>query len=192
MSAPVFLDACVLYPPLMRHLLIGAAAAGLYRPAWSARVLGEWHIAVAQKAGPGAALAVERAQVDLATGFPQARTEPDPAVEAAIALPDPADAHVLAGAVAAGAATILTLNLRDFPSRTLARHGVGARHPDGFLWELAGEAPALLAALIREGTAEADPARQRRALKRARLPRLGKAMAAPGAAGDGVPRRSPG
>jgi len=28
----VFLDACVLYPPLLRRLLIGAAEAGLYRP----------------------------------------------------------------------------------------------------------------------------------------------------------------
>ena len=50
----VFLDACVLYPPLVRALLLGAAEAGLFVPLWSARVFGEWRIAVASKQGMAA------------------------------------------------------------------------------------------------------------------------------------------
>jgi predicted nucleic acid-binding protein len=177
---PVFLDACVLYPPVMRALILGAAEAGLFTPAWSARVLAEWRIAVARKEGPEAALAVDAAQARLRAAFPEGEAVPDPDTEAALVplLPDPADAHVLAGARAAGAGTLLTLNLRDFPRRLMAGEGIAARHPDGVLWELASHAPERFAALVRAATGTGDPAAQRRALKRARLPRLGKAMEA--------------
>ena len=41
------LDACVLYPTVLREILIGVADAGLYQPLWSARILDEWrHAAV--------------------------------------------------------------------------------------------------------------------------------------------------
>ena len=53
-----------------------------------------------------------------------------------LALPDPDDVHVLAAALAAGAATILTMNLRDFPASALAPHHVVAVHPDDFLCKL--------------------------------------------------------
>ena len=53
-----------------------------------------------------------------------------------LSLPDPDDRHVLAAAIAGGADTLVTLNRADFPTRTLARHGVLLREPDGFLVEL--------------------------------------------------------
>ena len=54
-------------------------------------------------------------------------------------LPDPDDVHVLAAAVAAHAACIVTANLRDFPASTLGPLKMEAIHPDAFivsLWEL--------------------------------------------------------
>jgi hypothetical protein len=176
----------VLYPPLVRALLLGTAGAGLYVPLWSSRVLEEWRIAAASKLGIAAEGAALAAQAEMAARFPAARVGPAPEAEAAMPLPDPADAHVLAAAVAGRADLLLTFNLRDFPRRVLARHGMEPRHPDGFLWELLslapGEAgPAIAAALAAGGVA---PERARPALKRARLPRLGKAWEA-GAAGQG-------
>jgi len=175
----VFLDACVLYPPLVRGVVLGAAEEGLIAPCWSRRVLDEWRLAVDRNGG-GAAQ-VEAVIGRMGARFPGALVRPDPALEAAVELPDPADAHVLAGAVAAGADTLLTFNLRDFPARRLAAHGVTARHPDGFLWELFSHAPEPMNRAIRRAAAAAGaeaPAEIRRALKRARLPRLGKAWEA--------------
>lgn len=178
----VFLDACVLYPPLVRALVLGVAEAGLFAPLWSARVLDEWRIAVASKGGLAAEGEAIAAQAAMEAAFPDARVEP-PDGGAPARLPDPADAHVLAAAVAGGAEVLLTFNLRDFPRRALAGQGLEARHPDGFLWELLSAhpdraGPAIEAVLARAGIAQG---RARPALKRAGLPRLGKAWTADGA-----------
>ncbi len=177
----VFLDACVLYPPLVRGVLLGAAEAGLFVPRWSRRVLDEWRIAAARNGGLAAERGVEAVAARMAESFPEGEVSPEPGVEMAIELPDPADAHVLAGAVAAGAGVLLTFNLRDFPARRLAALGIAARHPDGFLWELLSAAPEAMGGVVRAAAAAAGaetPEEVRRALKRARLPRLGKAWEA--------------
>jgi len=53
-----------------------------------------------------------------------------------LALPDPTDRHVLAAAIHAGAAVIVTYNLRHFPSSELVKFGVEAWHPDDFVESL--------------------------------------------------------
>ncbi|MDT8343740.1 MAG: PIN domain-containing protein [Thermohalobaculum sp.] len=179
--AAVFLDACVLYPQLTRAIALGAARAGLYRPAWSGRVLDEWRLAAARDGGLAAERAVAAEAAAMRAAFPHAEVVPDPAVEASLDLPDRADVHVVAGAVAAGAVVILTLNLRDFPARRLAPFGVEARHPDGFFWELLSRAPEAMAPVIRRAFGPLDasgPRAERNALKRAALSRLGKAWEA--------------
>jgi hypothetical protein len=121
----------------------------------------------------------------MAARFPGARVEPGAGTEEAIRLPDAADAHVLAAAVAGAAEILLTFNLRDFPRRVLAAHGIEPRHPDGFLWELLSLASGRGGAAIGAALAEAGiaPDRARAALKRAKLPRLGKAWEAGAAPG---------
>jgi hypothetical protein len=177
----VFLDTCVLYPQLLRALVLGAGRAGLFRPAWSARVLGEWRLAAARDGGPAAEAAIgaeiERMQAD----FPGAEAEPSETVQDAVRLPDRSDEHVVAGAVAAEAGTILTLNLRDFPVRRLEPFGIVPRHPDGFLWELLSHHPQAMADVMRrafEPLEATGPRAERNALKRAGLGRLGKAWEA--------------
>jgi hypothetical protein len=51
-------------------------------------------------------------------------------------LPDPDDRHVLAAAIHAGAESIVTFNLKDFPEELTRPHGVNATHPDAFLLQL--------------------------------------------------------
>ncbi|MCH8168823.1 MAG: PIN domain-containing protein, partial [Proteobacteria bacterium] len=138
----------------------------------------EWRIAAARDGGTRAESWVDTVIARMETNFPDARVAPDPETEATLDLPDPADIHVLAAAIAAGAEILLTFNLRDFPVRRLSAHGIAPRHPDGFLWELYSDAPEAVGSAIRQAAAvigAEQPDAIRRALKRANLSRLAKA-----------------
>ena len=65
------LDACVLFPPVLRDLLLGMAEAGLYEPKWSDRILEEWARAVV-KLGPGAEAQARGMAVLMRQVFPRA------------------------------------------------------------------------------------------------------------------------
>ena len=176
------LDACVLYPTVLREILIGAAAAGLYRPLWSERIIGEWLRAVV-KLGPGAEAQAAGEAALMAARWPRARVSYPPSLEARLWLPDPADRHVLAAAIAGSADGILTLNARDFPRHTLAEEGVWRADPDGFLHGIWQAQPALVAKVAEEVLEKARALSTgdwelRALLKKAKLPRLAKALAA--------------
>ncbi|KEO51645.1 RSP_2648 family PIN domain-containing protein [Thioclava pacifica] len=177
----ILLDACVLYPTVLREILIGAAKAGLYRPLWSARILEEWARAAARRAPADEAIA--RGEIALLrAAFPKAEIAPQPGIEQRLVLPDENDLHVLAAAIAGGADAILTFNAQDFPRGTLAGEGLERRDPDGFLWQLFSTHPEKMRAVTEAVRAEAerlsgDPQPIRALMKRARLPRFGKALA---------------
>jgi len=38
----VLLDTCVIYPTVMRQMILGVAGAGAFTPLWSERIIGEW------------------------------------------------------------------------------------------------------------------------------------------------------
>ena len=176
MTARVVIDACVLFPPVVRALVLAVAETGAFEPVWSRRILDEWRIAVSRAHGHAVEAEVRAAEADMAARFPTALLAgdlPDPVT----GLPDPGDEHVVAAALAGEASEILTFNLRDFPARVLAPMGLSARHPDGFLWEMASHGSDVSAAIRETLAAHAiAPERARSALKRARLSRLGKAM----------------
>ncbi|WP_415183114.1 RSP_2648 family PIN domain-containing protein [Phaeovulum sp.] len=176
------LDACVLYPTVLREILIGVARAGLYTPLWSARILEEWARAT-RKLGPVAEVVARGEIAALKAMFPAAMVAARPGLEARLHLPDENDIHVLACAVAGHADAILTVNAADFPRGVLAEEGVARRDPDGFLWELWSRDPEPVARIVEAVRAEAErlsqqPQPLRPLLKRARLPRLGKALTA--------------
>ncbi|MBC2835341.1 RSP_2648 family PIN domain-containing protein [Paragemmobacter straminiformis] len=176
------LDACVLYPSVMRDLLLGAAARGLYEPRWSDRILEEWARATV-KLGP-AAEAVARADIaQMRLHFPSAFALPATGVEARLILPDPDDVHVLATAITTHADAIVTTNAKDFPRHLLAEEGISRRDPDGFLWELWSHHPDQMGAVVAKVHATAErmaggPLSLTALLKRARLNRLAKAVTA--------------
>ncbi len=177
----IVLDACVLYPGRLREILLGAANAGLFTPLWSARILEEWARAV-RKIGPAAEVEARNAAAAMMTDFPRAMVQAAPAVEARLVLPDDNDVHVLAVAIAAGADAIMTFNAQDFPRHVLAAEGIARRDPDGFLWEMWSHHEAEVAAVVEASrlTAERFAGTEkplRGFLKKAGLPRLGKAMA---------------
>lgn len=176
----VLIDACVLYPTVLREIVLGVAATGAFTPLWSERILEEWLRAAARNADES----VARAEIALLRDrWPGAAVAVSPATEAGLSLPDPADVHVLAAAVDGGADTLLTLNLSDFPTRALASFGILRRDPDGFLTERLAADPGRIAPVVLDVWRTArrlsgEDLGLRPLLKRARLPRLGKALGA--------------
>lgn len=174
------LDACVLYPTVLREILQGAGEAGLFQPVFSDRILREWVLATA-KLGPSAPAIAEGEAALLRTAFPRALTREHPEIEARLILPDPNDRHVLATAIASGADAIVTFNAQDFPGHVLAAEKITRRDPDGFLWELQSRHPESMARIVEAVRAKAEaisgqPVPLRGLLKRAKLYRLAKAL----------------
>ncbi|MEM8537312.1 MAG: PIN domain-containing protein [Pseudomonadota bacterium] len=176
----VMIDACVLYPTVMREVILGCAAQGLFAARWSARVLEEWRRAAA-RLGPAEAVYAEGEIATLTARFPDAMVRYDPQSEARFWLPDPADVHVLAAAVAGSCDGILTLNAKDFPRNILSDEHLLRYDPDGFVLGLLAEAPDQVRSVAEAVLQEADrlsdrPWTMRALMKKARLPRFGKAL----------------
>ncbi|MGC1489682.1 MAG: PIN domain-containing protein [Albidovulum sp.] len=174
------LDACVLYPTVLREILIGVARAGLYTPLWSERILEEWARATI-KLGPGAEVIARGEIARLDVDFPKACVRPQTGLAARLWLPDPDDIHVLAAAISSSADVIITFNASDFPRQTLAEEGLERLDPDQFLHGLWQDHPTTIARCAEAVRAEAErlsgqPQPLRALLKRARLPRLAKAL----------------
>lgn len=128
----VILDANVLYPNLLRDVLLSLAAAGLYHARWTARINDEWTRNLAAnkpEIAPKIGLLLE--QVNQA--IPDCLIENYEFLIDKLLLPDPNDRHVLAAAIVGHADAIVTSNLKDFPTSALAQHGVEAQHPDDFV-----------------------------------------------------------
>ncbi len=174
------LDACVIFPTVLRELLVGVAAKGLYEPLWSERILREWALAV-RKFGPQAQVEAETQALFMKAAFPRAMVREQPAIEGRVLLPDQNDHHVLAVAIAAHADLIVTFNVKDFPRHVLAEEGIARRDPDSLLWELWSRHPGEIGEVVHgvHATAErlaGETLPLKALLKRAKLPKLAKAM----------------
>ena len=170
------LDACVLYPTVMREVLVGAARAGLVAPVWSPRILEEWRRAAMRRGEDPVLVGGEIAT--LRATFPEAEVEPGP-LDAV--LPDPDDVHVLAASVTGRCDVLVTANLKDFPTRVLSAHGIVRRDPDGLAAEWLAEAPDTMAEVAAGILAAArslpgGPWTARSLMRKARMPRFAKAL----------------
>lgn len=134
-------DACVLYPAPLRDLLMRLAVADLCRAKWTDQIHQEWmrnllednqRITLAQ-VGKIRQLMDAHVRDGLVTGFES--------IIETLKLPDADDRHVLAAAIHAQAAVIVTYNLKDFPARVLSRFGITAQHPDVFVQSLLDREP---------------------------------------------------
>ncbi len=141
----VVLDANLLYPSHLWNLLVQFGVDAVIAPRWTERIHAEWigNLAAAGRA-PEQRLMLTLEPMNSA--LPEADVQGWEARMGGLTLPDPDDCHVLAAALAAGAGTILTMNLRDFPASALAPYGVAAVNPDDFLCGLHDADPELLRA----------------------------------------------
>lgn len=135
------LDACVLYPPLLRDLFLWLAVKKVFQPKWTETIHAEWIENLLEQRPDlnRAALLRTRDLMNehggdcLVTGY-KAKTE-------GLLLPDTNDRHVLAAAIVGGATAIVTFNVRDFPAAVLNQYGITALPPDPFLCSLYDDSP---------------------------------------------------
>ncbi len=176
----LLLDACVMYPTVMRSVLLGAARAGCFTPIWSDRILEEWALA-ARKIGPTGEPQA-RAEIALVKSmFPSASVSGFQGLETRLWLPDDGDIHVLAAAICGSADGIVTMNAKDFPKNILAEEGLSRIDPDALLLGFYNQNPDALEEVAHSVNAEANRLsgktwELRALMKKARLPRYGKAL----------------
>ena len=178
----VLIDANVLFPTVMREVVLGVAGQGLFQPLWSPRILEEWARAAA-RIGPMAEAQARGEIAQLGAAWPRALVRHPPELEARLWLPDQGDIHVLAAAIHGSADIIMTVNAKDFPRNILAEEGLSRVDPDSYLQHCAQASPDEVArvaqAVLDEARRLSGEAWTLRALfKKARLPRLGKTLAA--------------
>jgi len=136
----VLLDACVLVPmPLADTLLRLAAGPRLYLPKWSDQIMVEVTRTLQETFGLSPQKAKYR-ESEIRRHFPEAWIEGYEDLIPAMTN-HPKDRHVLAAAARAGVKVIVTYNLKDFPSSSLAPYAITAQGPSVFLKHLYDMAP---------------------------------------------------
>jgi predicted nucleic acid-binding protein len=150
MAFIVVYDANVLYPNTLRDLLIRISQAGLVQAKWTNEILDEMLRALARNRPDIPPDKLDRLR-QLMNGAVRdcVISGYEPLVEG-LKLPDPADRHVLAAAIKAGAQVIVTANLKHFPAAILRQWEVEAKSPDDFVLDQVGIDARTVAACIQQ------------------------------------------
>ena len=147
-------DACSLADVLRRNLLLTLAEAGSFRLRWSRRILDETEEAIRRimvgKGEDAAAAHASRARDAMERAFEEAMVEGcDALLGTSLDLPDAGDLHVVAAAVKAQAAVIVTENIKHFPSDLLKPLALEAVPADIFIADTIALAPGRAVAAVR-------------------------------------------
>ncbi|MCA9824132.1 MAG: PIN domain-containing protein [Dehalococcoidia bacterium] len=145
------LDACVIYPISLCDLLLRLADAGLYRPAWSERILDEVQRNLGARIGDPAA---KRRLDFMREYFEDADHDGSPFLASVPDCLDGGDKHVVATALASKSDVVVTSNVSDMPSDCLAHVGLDVQTPDEFLLFQATLAPEVVLRVLREMSAD--------------------------------------
>ncbi len=134
----ILVDACSLFSPLTRNVLLSLAEGEFFRLRWSAEILNEVERAIARsyarKGVDDGAERAARARSAMERAFEEAAVTGYEALLSKLGeLPDANDAHVIAAALRARASVIVTENLKHFPERVLKPLDLEAKTADEFI-----------------------------------------------------------
>ncbi|MEM1262830.1 MAG: PIN domain-containing protein [Pseudomonadota bacterium] len=131
-------DACVLFSPLKRNVILSLAEAELFRVRWSDEILDETEKATAefllQRECPDSRERARRAREAMEAAFEDAKVDGYESIAGELGeLPDEGDRHVIAAAVRCRADIIVTENIKDFPNELLGKYCIEAKTADEFI-----------------------------------------------------------
>lgn len=141
MAYAVVLDTCVLFGAHRRDTLLRMAEARLFRPLWTTDILRELEHALIERG-------VDHDKAERVVSLMREHFE-DALIEGYETLvdsmeTDPKDRHVLAAAVRANAAAIVTDNIRGFPAPATEPYGVEVVTADEFMLNQRDLAPGVV------------------------------------------------
>ncbi len=128
------LDTNVIYPIVIRDILLWLATYELYTPKWSDHIFSEW-IEVMKRNGISDEEISKRIK-KIEQCFLDARVENYGSIIEKLTLPDLKDRHVLAAAIKTNANLIVTNNLKHFPKDYLSKFGLSAKTADDFIADI--------------------------------------------------------
>ena len=174
----LLLDACVLYPTVIRNLLISVSGEQKWDLIWTEQIFEEWRRA-SNKINLEAKAQTEAKIAILKSKYPKSMVNDYEKQIPKLYLPDKNDIHVLAAAIEGKASSIVTLNLRDFPNYELKKYGIRGVHPDELLYREALENFNLISGFVISilndfNKNNANKLSEYRLLKKAKLNRLSK------------------
>lgn len=126
------LDANVLYPALLRDVLLSLAHSDLYSAKWSAHIRDEWTRSLLRDR-PEKREQIQAAVEAMEEAIPDCLVMGYEHLIEGLNLPDSNDRHVLAAAIAGHADAIITWNEKDFPRDVLDSFGIELQTPDEFV-----------------------------------------------------------
>lgn len=135
------LDACALFPGLLRHLLIQLGVDGLYSPRWSDKINAEWSRAVLRRRPDLSASSIARTIRLMNEALPAANANVQTSARDRPSCRDPNDDHVLQLAYSTRAACIVTFNVRDFPAARPRERLPRVLTPDQWMCSIWARAP---------------------------------------------------
>ena len=127
------LDACVLYPALVRNILLSLAAADLYRAKWTDDIQREWVDSLLANRPDVQRSQIDKTCAEMSRSIPNCLVKNYQPLIGMCELPDENDRHVLAAAIRCNAHAIVTANLADFPKHALIPYDIEVQHPDDFI-----------------------------------------------------------
>ncbi|MBK9179795.1 MAG: PIN domain-containing protein [Acidimicrobiales bacterium] len=138
----VFADSNVLFPFSVMDLLLALSEDGVHEVLWTDDLLDEWERVIVreQKRSQESAAQITKAVREFFTDSKVERDEYEHLIEEMPGKDADDHAH-MAAAVTRQPCTILTRNVKDFPSAPLAKRGVRVTDPDTYLCEVVGELP---------------------------------------------------
>ncbi len=149
MATIVIYDACILYPAPLRDLLMRLAITDTFQAKWTEQIHEEWIKSVLASRPDLARETLERTKNLMNKNGGDCLVDNYLDLIHILDLPDKNDRHVLAAAIRACASSIITYNLKDFPSKVLEKYEIEAQHPDKFILGLLELYPKVVCQAVR-------------------------------------------
>lgn len=145
----VLFDANVLYGAYVNDLVLRLAERRLFRPLWSEEILEEIQTALLRNHSQTQHSALKKRVQVMRAAFPDALVKGYQPLVPAMGCDDK-DRHVLAAAVRSNAAPLVTFNLNDFPSASIAPYRTEVVRPDVFRIDQLDLLPAATIGAVRQ------------------------------------------